>query len=142
MYFWPAMRILFKVLLSVVSVSFFATLPTIVHSRAPESVRIPQKSDLSCEGAIESVRQDLKKRGAFSEWKIGRQIIRPRVTWNVEPISKSYYGYPSNRLKTVTIGHLPENGSSPLPITVMGSRIMAACNQVGMVDFTIRLSLI
>ena len=68
---------------------------------------------------------------------MGRQIIRPRVTWNAEPISKSYYGYPSDRLKTVTIGPLPENGSSPLPITVMGSRIMAACNQVGMVDFTV-----
>ena len=136
------MRILSKVLLSVVSMSFFMTLLTIVHSKEPEIVRISQKSTLSCDGAIEVVRQDLKKRGAFSEWKIGRQIIRPRVAWNVEPISKPYYGYPSNRLKTVTIGPLPENGSSPLPITVMGSRIMAACNQVGMVDFTIRLSLI
>ena len=136
------MHIIFRFLIPAILVSFFVTLPTIAHSKEPESVRIPQKSNLSCNGAIESVKQDLKKRGAFSEWKIGRQIIRPRVTWNVEPISKLYYGYPSNHLKTVTIGPLPENGSSPLPITVMGSRIMAACNQVGMVDFTIRLSLI
>ena len=134
------MRIISRFLIPAILVLFFATLPTIAYSKEPESVRIPQKSNLSCDGAIESVKQDLKKRGAFSEWKIGRQIIRPRVTWNAEPISKSYYGYPSDRLKAVTIGPLSTENrrspSSPVPITAMGARIMAACNQVGMVNFT------
>ena len=49
--------------------SFLANLATIAHSKEPEIIRIPQKSDLSCDGAIESVKRDLKKRGAFSEWK-------------------------------------------------------------------------
>ena len=131
------MRIISRFLIPAILVSFFVTLPTIVHSKEPESVRIPQKSNLSCDKAIESVKQDLKKRGAFSEWKMGRQIIRPRVTWNAEPISKSYYGYPIDRPKAVTIGPSPENVSSPLPMTAMGARIMAACNQVGMVEFTV-----
>ena len=67
------MRILSRLLLSVVSLSLFTTLPTIVHSKKPTIVRIPQKSDLSCYGAIEAVKQDLKKRGAFSEWKTPRK---------------------------------------------------------------------
>ena len=82
------MRILSKVLLSVISV---ALLPTIAHSKEPEIIRIPQKSDLSCDGAIEAVKRDLKKRGAFSEWKARRQIIRPRITWSADHISRSYY---------------------------------------------------
>ena len=134
------MRILSKVLLPVASVAFFATLPTIVHSKEPKSVRIPQKSNLSCDGAIEAVKQDLKKRGVFSESKVDRRAIKPRVVWGAEPISNFYYGYPSNRLKSVMIiGLSTENRRSPLPFTAMGARIMAACNQVGLVNFTHRL---
>ena len=130
------MRIISRFLIPVILVSLAATLPTIVHSKEPEIVRIPQKSNLSCDGAIEAVKQDLKKRGIFSESKLDRRAIKPRVVWGAEPISNFYYGYPSNRLKSVMIiGLSTENRRSPIPFTAMGAQIMAACDQVGLVDF-------
>jgi hypothetical protein len=136
------MRILSRLLLSLVSLSLFTTLPTIAHSKEPKIVRIPQKSDLSCYGAIEIVKQDLKKRGAFSAWKTPRNVIQPRIKFDPENIKNNYYNYPVDRTETVIFGLSGDSTqlyqgilSSPVLLEMLGAQVMAACGQVGIVEF-------
>ncbi|MCY7406794.1 MAG: hypothetical protein LH631_05275 [Alkalinema sp. CAN_BIN05] len=136
------MRILSKVLLSVISVSLLATLPTIAHSKEPEIVRIPQKSDLSCDGAIAAVKQDLRKRGVFSEWKTPPKVIQPRIRFDAERIKIGYYNYPVDRTEAVIFGLSGDSTklyqgilSSPVLLEMLGAQVMAACGQVGIVEF-------
>ena len=135
------MRIISRLLIPAILVSFFATLPMIVHSKEREIVRIPQKSNLSCDGAIEAVKQDLKGRGYFSEGKVGERIIRSKFTQDSEHISTYYFNYPKNRTTRIVFSLSPRSGRSPemvapIPIASLSAKIMSACDRVGIVDFS------
>jgi hypothetical protein len=108
-----------------------------------QGVALPVSQTVSCGTAIDGVKADLAERGYFIEWKGAGRTIYPRVEIDGSYIQTYYYNYPAERTDTVTFFLAGDSTrlyqglmSSPVLMATLGSRVMAACNQVGMVMFS------
>jgi hypothetical protein len=110
------------------------------------NIALPRNSSATCAQTLSAVKTDLAKQGYFIPWKdpIGRRgIIQPKLEVDKTRIPQSYYGYPADRTQTIYL-HLSGNPNrllqgfmrSPRVMATIGARIMAECEQVGLVQFT------
>ena len=111
----------------------------------PTTAQSPSSSATNCTEAISGVEDALAEGGYYVPWDTGLPY-RPRVTPAVflkdDLISSSFYGYPPERLQSVTFRLTGDstrlyNGimNSPQLLTSYTSQIMDACTQVGLVQF-------
>lgn len=123
------------------------TAPAVARPEPPVSIALPRNSIATCEQTITGIKADLAKQGYFIPWKdpIGRRgVIQPKVQIDKEQIARSYYGYPADRTQAVFF-RLSGNPNrllqglmrSPRLMTTIGAKIMAECDQVALVQFTV-----
>jgi hypothetical protein len=114
---------------------------------AKESVvALPQKSSMSCDGSLKSVKAYLVKNGYFSLKSTTRrsgEVLKSKIEIDKNRIRNNYYDYPVDRTELVSI-HLAGNANkvlgtlmrSPRLMTNLGAQIISACDRVGMVEFS------
>ena len=117
------------------------TLTSPAHStEAP----VPTSSNRTCQQAVNSVGTELASKGAFVPFNTravpgGR--VEPTVSIENGNFPQNYRGYPANRPQQVEFilsgndSSLLNVMSSPQFLTILASQIMAACPQVGMVNY-------
>jgi hypothetical protein len=110
------------------------------------NIALPRNSSATCEQTLTSIKADLAKQGYFIPWKdpIDRRgIIQPKLELNKTRIPQSYYDYPADRTQTIYL-QLSGNPNrllqgfmrSPRLMATIGAKIMAECEQVGLVEFS------
>lgn len=133
------MKLLSAFLVSAVNVVGFLSLTNLAYSKQPASVSLPRDSTISCEDSIAIVKSDLSRKGFFVPWKNLRSgaVGYPEVKFDNSMIREGYYGYPTNRTQSAVfvLGEVANLYSSPKFMAILASKIMAACNQVGLVEF-------
>ena len=108
------------------------------------SVIIPTISNRNCQQAVDSVSRELASKGAFVPFNTravpgGR--VEPTVSMENGNFPQNYRGYPANRPQQIEFilsgndNSLLNVMSSPQFLTILASQIMAACPQVGMVNY-------
>ena len=126
--------------------SFALTLALASPAESTEtSVPIPTGSNRTCQQAVDSVGRELASKGAFVPFNThavpgGR--VEPTVSIENGNFPQKYQsGYPTNRPQKVEFilsgddNSLLNVMSSPQFLTILASQIMAACPQVGMVNY-------
>lgn len=116
---------------------------TLAGQKNIQSVKL-KSTDKTCQQAIDSVRQVLSDKGYFSPTRgFTNQVVLPRVYSDDSLIRESFYNYPVNRTKSIRfiLTDKPQNSiinlfKSPQLMTILGSQIMSACDQVGLVGFS------
>ena len=134
-----------KLTLSVtVTVLFTQTMST-QHSTAQQTmIKLPTSSSISCDEAIKSTKANLKQKGLYEPRMFLKGVprpyrIEPSITFNDTDIEHYYYNYPVDRKRTVyirTAGELYKLANlfdSPQFMTIISSKIIKACPQVGIV---------
>lgn len=133
------MKSLSAFLVSAINVIGFLSLTSLAYSKQPASVSLPGDSNISCEDSITLVKSDLSRKGFFVTWKNPRSgaIGYPDVKFDNSTIREGYYGYPTNRTQSAVfvLGEVANLYSSPKFMAIFASKIMAACNKVGLVEF-------
>ena len=107
------------------------------------SVLIPTSSNRTCQQAVDSVGRELASKGAFVPFHPGGSWPRVEPTVSIENgnFSQDHRGYPANRPQKVEFILSGDDNSlwnvmgSPQFLTILASQIMAACPQVGMVNY-------
>ena len=109
------------------------------------TIQSDEPSATSCRGAISNVEEALAKGGYYIPWDT-ELPYRPRVTPAVfvedDGISNNYYGYPADRLQSVSFRLSGDSDklyqgimNSPQLLATYTSQITSACPQVGLVNF-------
>lgn len=95
-----------------------------------------------CNQAVESVKQDLSRRGYFSPANAFGRLRNPEVRVNNRFIVESFHNYPSARTTTVEFVLTDTNRNSisnlynfPQLMTTLASQIINSCDGVGLVYF-------
>ena len=124
------------------SVTIFVALTSAAQS-TETSVPIPTSSNRTCQQSVNSVGRELANKGAFIPFHPGGSWPRVEPTVSIENgnFPQNYRGYPINRPQQVEFilsgndNSLLNVMSSPQFLTILASQIMAACPQVGMVNY-------
>jgi hypothetical protein len=129
-------------LLSSISLSLAFASPA---QSARTSAPIPTNSNRTCQQEIDSVGIELASKGAFVPFNrpgFPGFRVQPEVFIENGNFSQNYSNYPTNRSQMVKfkLSGDPDRiwlgvMSSPQFLTTLASQIMAACPQVGMVDY-------
>lgn len=116
-----------------------ADLPTLTVAQVPDS------SSSTCSEAIHNVEIALAEGGYYIPWENpipSRPTIMPEFRIDDSAIERSYYDYPSDRKQSVTFRLSGDSAklyrgimSSPQLLTSYTTQIMAACRQVGLVNY-------
>lgn len=116
---------------------------TLAEQKNIQGVKL-KPTDKTCQQAIDSVRQVLSDKGYFSPTRgFTNQVVVPRVYSDDSFIRENFYDYPMNRTKSIRFiltdkrqNSISNLFSSPQLMTILGSQIMSACDQVGLVGFS------
>jgi hypothetical protein len=109
-------------------------------------IALPRNSSATCEQTLTSIKAELAKQGYFIPWKSSidrRGIIQPKLELNKTRIPQSYYDYPADRTQMIYL-QLSGNPNrllqgfmrSPRLMATIGAKIMAECEQIGLVEFS------
>ncbi|PSB56760.1 hypothetical protein C7B77_10785 [Chamaesiphon polymorphus CCALA 037] len=109
-------------------------------------VKLPKKTNASCEASINSVKNQLIKNGYFSlkpTAGLSGEVFKSNIQIDKNRIRNSYYEYPTARPELVSI-HLTSDSKkvlgtfsrSPQLMVNLGAQIIAGCDRVGMVEFS------
>lgn len=126
-----------------IGTTVLSILPMSVDAREPVKADIPTSSSSSCNTVVNEVAAELEEKGYFVPWQTPQnQRIEPEIKVSDDDISNGYYNYPTDRLRTVTFqlsGDMDklynELMTSPVFMSTRSAQIMAACPQVGLVEF-------
>ena len=117
----------------------FFSLTTLSYSKQPATVSLPEDSSISCNDSIDLVKSELSTKGFFIPWKVPQLSVvgRPQVKIDKSTIRENYYDYPERRTETVVfvLGEVANLYSSPRYMATLASKIMAECNNIGLVQF-------
>lgn len=127
--------------LPILLISIFSS-TTFAKPNKIQTIKLTNTSQ-TCQQAIDSVRKILFDKGYYSPTMGFSGIVNPRVYSDDDFIRENFYNYPVSRTKSIRfiLTDTPQNSisnlfSSPLLMTNLGSQIMSACDQVGLVGFS------
>lgn len=133
------MKYLAICLISTINVTAFISLTMLSYAKQPVIVSVQEDSSMSCNSSIDLVKSELSKKGFFVPWKIpgSGTVGKPQVKIDTSTIRDGYYDYPETRTETIVfvLGEVDNLYSSPKYMATLASKIMAECNNIGLVKF-------
>jgi hypothetical protein len=129
-------KIRFSALL-IIGVLGILFLPNPVKAEEKQTiVKLPPKSNLTCQQSIDKVKKDLVRRGFFVPYTAMRTKKNSEVLIDNTTIQKEFYGYPIGRTETVEfrLGNT-DFFRSPILMSTLASQIIGDCQNIGMVYF-------
>ncbi len=119
---------------------------TAVFARETVTIKLPKKSNMTCQASIASVKGYLVKNGYFNPQRttgLSGEILQSQIQIDKNRIRTSYFDYPVDRPELVEI-YLTGNANkifdgfkkSPQQMANLVGRIVSQCDRVGMVTFS------
>lgn len=129
------------------TIAIALTIPAAVtFAREEGLVKLPKKTNTSCEASINSVKSYLIKNGYFSlkpTAGLSGGVFNSRIQTDKNRIRNSYYEYPTVRPELVSIYLAGDSkkvlgtfSRSPQLMVKLGAQIIAGCDRVGMIEFS------